>query len=338
MATRVTTTTEPDGTLAVTKTVLTGDRADRMAEARWLTDAASDFVVRVRNVGGDPLTIRTEHHGQRTLRTAREDPPSMARLLVRVARGVAELHGRGFVHGKLTVDHVIVGSDGSVRVCSPSGIATDPVEDLHAFGGIVTDLLRRWDEDEVHVPQRPEWERIASRLTEADVNTSPHRIARWFAPLAVERSDSDDSASGATEAVGARWRGIGVAMLTGFLILVSVARWASPGDASSPLAVEDLVGPTVDVDGQRYRFDRAGAAAAGTPRGCAAQAAYLDVEDTVWIVRDIADGAVAEPLARVPGATRIEFELEPDSTCSLWAAGPAGRTEVTTVTAVTDRS
>lgn len=339
MATRVTTTTEQDGALAVTKTVLTGDRADRLAEARWLAEAACDFVVRVLNVGGEPLTIKTEHHGQRTLRTARQDPPAMARLLVRVARGVADLHSRGFVHGKLTVDHVIVGNDGNVRVCSPSGEATDPVADLRDLGRIVVDLLQRWDDDDVDVANRAEWDRIAERLAAADEHTSPHRIARWFAPLAVERSPAADPEpserrSRITRSLASR-NGAGVAVLTAFLVVVSLVRWSTTGGLEGAIEPGDLAGSVVEIDGRTYRFDRAGAAAAGTPADCESpKAAYLDDDDTVWLVANVddlspLDGEIAEPLARVPGATALEFQTDGNSNCTLWATGPAGRTAVT---------
>ncbi len=338
MATRVTTTTEQDGSLAVTKTVLSGDRADRLAEARWLADAACDFVVSVLNVGGEPLTIKTKHHGQRTLRTAREDPPAMARLLVRVARGIADLHGRGFVHGKLTVDHVIVGTDGDVRVCSPSGVATDPVADMRDLGRIVVDLLQRWDDDGVDIANRAEWERIVERLTAADEHTSPHRIARWFAPLAVEPTTGPDRQPSEPRSPVSR-PGAGVAVLAVFLLVVATARWTTQRSTTAPEAAatnepSDLAGSIIEVDGRTYRFDRAGAAAAGTPTGCPApRAAYLDEDDTVWLVgateRDGLNGAVAEPLARVPGATELTFEANGDSACTLWATGPAGRTAIT---------
>ncbi len=327
MATRITTTTLDDGTLAVSKTALTGDRSDRMAEAKWLAEVRSPIVVRFLRVTDNPVVIQTEHGGQRTLRTSREDPPAVARLLVRLARGLAGIHDQGLVHGKITLDHIIIGAgtrpggdNESIVLCSPSGVATDPIDDLRAVGMVISDLLTRWDAEDVTVANRAEWERIVERLAAADEATSAHRIGRWLAPLAVERPITPD----VPEPDAQRPTRRGMLLVAVFVGLALIGRFIGPFGPSSETAVLDAEGDPVLIDGSWYRFDRAGAAT-----GCATGAAYLDPDsNTVWLVDDAKDGALATPAAVVPGATELAFEIDEEGECGLWATGPAGRSQI----------
>ncbi len=332
MATRVTLNTV-DGQLVVDKTALEGDRPDRKAEARWLAEARHPNVVRL--VSFENAVLRTQHAGQTTLRTATLSPSETAALFLGLARTLTDLHNRDLVHGKLTLDHVIVSTDPTrargVVLCSPDGGATRPQDDLRAVGGMVDRLLARWDEQGTTVPGRDDWQRIRSRLEEPDDQITAQRVARWFAPLVVvappsNRELADDLSgdkpqlqnSGLLGSAGGR----GVAVLMGFVaFVVGVTVW-NPlnGAPTSPRASIEL---TIGHD--QFEVDGLVDTAVGTPVGCPPEAAVLDHESTVW--RFVApddrplDRTVGQAEAMVPGATELVYE-----DCELWAVGPAGRT------------
>ncbi len=362
MATRVTLNTIDDE-LVVDKIALEGDRLDRKAEARWLANARSPHVVRLISFEND--VIRTRHAGQTTLRTATASPQEVAALLLGLARTLAELHNRGLVHGKLTLDHVIVpnGNDRShgIVLCSPSGSATEPTDDLKAMGEIVERLLERWDSASINVPHRREWDQLRSRLTHPGDQITAQRVARWMAPLVVSTPDSESAdqdtgdntrrpntgrqntgrpnkrearspdATDADVLLGPdRWRGL--AVVVAFVVaIVGVTVWNPLRSASDhpPTALEVRVGNEV------FAVVGTSGAVAGAPDGCPPEAAVLDEAATVWRFEPGTelgdsplgpaglDGAVGLALATVPGATELAYE-----DCELWAIGPAGRTKL----------
>ena len=109
-------------------------------EARGLGDAVHPGVVRLLGWHPDRLTIDTELVAGPTLRTAALGPEDAASALSSLARTIADLHERGFVHANLSPDHLLVdrsGSDGVPRLvlCSPKGRSpTDRLLDEGRFG------------------------------------------------------------------------------------------------------------------------------------------------------------------------------------------------------------
>ncbi len=95
-------------------------------EARWLAEAVHPCVVRLLGWSPDRLTIETELVAGPTLRTARFGPDDAAVALSSLARTIADLHERGFVHANLSPDHLLVdrttsGGAPLLVLCSPKG-------------------------------------------------------------------------------------------------------------------------------------------------------------------------------------------------------------------------
>ncbi len=324
MATRVTLHTVDDH-LVVDKLALEGDRGDRKAEAAWLARARSQIVVRL--LSSDDKQIRTLHGGQTTLRTTSDSPQIVAQHLLRLARGLADLHDRELVHGKLTPDHIIIDGE-KVLLCSPLGTETDPLVDLRAIGTIVHGLLDRWEKSGVAIPRREEWARVVARLDGADERTTAQRVARWFAPLVISAPPARDGREDKRRAgvtIGSEFtdrygsKGRGLAVLSLFLCAtIGTTAWRSLTDSATE---SQPAGPVVIVEGQAFAVSTEGKTA--TPDGsCPPVVAHLDARATVWLF-DVEDGEPGEATAFIPGATAIEF-----IDCALWASGPAGRTEV----------
>lgn len=333
MATRVTSVALSDGRVAVQKTPLEGDRPDREAEGRWLSKAQSPIVVSLAEVESDPCVIRTYHGGQTTLRTDRRDPIETASSLLALARGLVDLHDRGFVHGKLTLDHVIVTKD-SVLLCSPSGIDSDPIIDLQACGQMIDQLLDRWLSDGYAIPAKQQWEDLASQLTSAQSPASARRLVRWLGPLVDEpQSPATAPLEPAPKAVPAAERSPKqqrkrklAALAVGALVAAGSAFFAISPDGPNPgQPVAQDPGLEIVVDGRLFQFDRSAGAAAIAPQECPTQQiAYLDPETAiVWSFSELEADSVGSALAQVPGATSLNFGSAEEG-CALWATGPSG--------------
>lgn len=97
-------------------------RARLVREAQALAKLSSPFVVGVYDVGtlGDHVWIAMEFVAGQTLRTwssERSRPTAeIIRVMVDVARGIADAHKVGLVHRDLKPDNVMIGADGRVRV------------------------------------------------------------------------------------------------------------------------------------------------------------------------------------------------------------------------------
>ncbi len=357
MATRVSLSSRPDLTdrAVVEKVKLTNDAVDRRAEAQWLADARHTGVVRLLTVSEDPFTICTEHAGTATLRTERLGPVDAARTLTQVAETLASLHERSLVHGKISLDHVILGEAGPV-LCSPAGTVHDPLVDVAGLGRCVRDLIERWaEEDGALNPQsRAVWEEAARALspaTEAASSegvSSVRRAARLLERLGDGPGASVTSASPSPllaapgRAIGWRTRSLValavvlVVTLTGALL--TEAETASDGSGSNAALV--------DIHGRRFAVGEQGDSAIALERPCHGVPGILVLrrsDATVWRFDDVSDQAQGQPVARVPGATALvvtaampeaEQDAETDGVNSstscehAWARGPAGQTEI----------
>lgn len=340
MATRVTitpTSAEPDAPVRVAKVKLTNDRGDRAAEATWLERAARPGIVPLVAIAEppptEPFTIVTEHVGSRTLRTARLGPLEAWRVMVDLADLMAELHRDGFVHGKLTADHVIIGAD-RVWLCSPDGSCDDPDEDVDGLARCMRDLQQQWEIGGQEVPFGSQWADLAERLADT---TDPSRSAtralhslRRLEPRG-DPGSADGSSARSTTILDLLRRRTGVLALS-FAIAIAVG--------ALPLVTEgsgrsSATGPRVEVDGVIYAIGVAGDDVALLDNPCDPSTPIIVLEadtQTVWAFDRIADGAAARPIAVIPGATDVRAEwIDTDPPCTVAVArGPAGTSLIET--------
>lgn len=142
-------------------------------EARWLAEAIHPGVVRLLGWDPDRLTIDTELVAGPTLRTAAFGPHDAAVALSSLARTIADLHERGFVHANLSPDHLLVdratvGAVPLLVLCSPKGRSpSDRLREEGRFGmraelrqldwigfeRCVNWLIDEWRRRAVEVPQ-----------------------------------------------------------------------------------------------------------------------------------------------------------------------------------------
>jgi hypothetical protein len=344
MATRVSVfsapvTTEPtlgeEPTVLVSKVALTNDRADRRAEARWLDEARHSGVVVLRETSDDPFTIITEHAGGATLRMTDRSPDQIAAMMAAVARILADLHRAGMAHGKLTLDHIIIGSDGPV-LCSPDGRIADAEVDLRALARCMRELRETWRRRDERVDFGPAWDLLADRLEAGDDATlSALRASHFLDRMLASTSETDnvDRSGRVRSALGPLPAVTGAALLSLALIggLFAI-------DRSEPTTTEAI---SVEIDGSLYAVGSRGDQAVVLDHPCDPQSPVLVLDSAsriVWRYRTVADGARAEAVAIVPGATALDVEtqLRPDrgsdAPCQVAVAtGPAGRSVLDTL-------
>ncbi len=327
MATRVTLAPTGDNAdhIRVSKVKLTNDRGDREAEAAWLERAERPGIVRLVSISDEPFTIVTEHAGSRTLRTAGLEPEAGLEILTSVTSTLTELHRDGLVHGKLTVDHIILGAD-RAWLCSPDGNASDASLDLDGLARCMRELSRQWDTSGTRVEWRDKWDHIADRLERAE--DSSRSATRTLHALQRLPSAGDERAAGPTGR-DLPWRSIiharGIlavtaAVVASFAGLVFISN-ESPSEAA---------GLHITVDGATYAVGSDGddVVLLDTPCDPDTPVLVLDRETaTVWAFSSIGDGARPSPVAVVPGATDVRSERIDgvDGRCDVAVArGPAG--------------
>lgn len=343
MATRVSVfsapiTTEPalgeEPTVLVSKVALTNDRADRRAEARWLDEARHSGVVVLRETIDDPFTIITEHAGGATLRMTDRSPDQIAAMMAAVARILADLHRAGRAHGKLTLDHIIVGAHGPV-LCSPDGRITDAEVDLRALARCMRELRETWRRRDEQVDFGPAWDLLADRLEAGDDATlsalrASHFLDRMLAP--TSETDNADRSGRVRSALGPLPAITGAALvslaLIGGLFVVN-------GSEPTTEAI------SVEIDGSIYAVGSRGDQAVVLDQPCDPQSPVLVLDSAsrvVWRYRTVADGARAEAVAIVPGATGLDIETQlrtgrgSGPPCQVAVAtGPAGRSVLDTL-------
>lgn len=327
MATRVTLTptTNTSDPVVVSKVQLTNDRGDRHAEAEWLERAARPGIVRLVSTSSEPFTIVTEHAGAPTLRTARLDPDDALAVLIDVTTTLVELHSDGLVHGKLTVDHIVLGPD-RTWLCSPDGHAEHPSADLDGLARIMHELANQWDESGARIMWRDQWNEIADRLERAeDPSRSANRTLQALDRLATIANEPMAGPAGRTIDWRAPFRARGVLAVAATVVaafsglaLTSNTSTATPG------------GPHITVDGATYVVGSDGddVAVLDAPCDPSARVLLLDRHTaTVWAFASVGHGAQAEPIAVVPGATDLRTERIDDGEhrCDVAVArGPAG--------------
>ena len=327
MATRVTLTpaARPSDPVMVSKVQLTNDRGDRRAESVWLEQAARPGIVRLVSTSNEPFTIVTEHAGAKTLRTGNLDPDAALAVLTDVTATLAELHRDGLVHGKLTVDHIVLGSD-RTWLCSPDGHADDPSHDLDALARIMQELAHQWDESGTRTAWRDQWNEIADRLEHGeDPSRSANRTLQALGRLAP--TDDDIATPTVDRTIDwrapLRYRGLvtvitAVVLAFGGLALVSNTPTTEPG------------GPRITIDGATYAVGSDGDDVAVLDAPCDPSARVLLLTRrtaTVWAFDSVGDGIEAVPVAVVPGATDLRAERigDRDNRCDVAVArGPAG--------------
>lgn len=307
----------------VAKVQLLNDRGDRRAEANWLTAAARPGVVELLSTSDDPFTIVTAHAGARTMRTARLDPDAGLALAIKVADLLAQLHHDGFVHGKLTVDHVIVGANGPV-LCSPDGTVTTPEVDLDGLARCMRELARQWDEARATSAWRTQWDALAQRLEDA---TDPARSAVRVTQ-ALRRMTETATPRHTPPTARRATRGLAAAAA---IVVLAVA-----GISLVPTSTPAADGPRIVVDGSTYALGRLGDDVAYLQSPCDPGAPVVTLRPStgeVWAFRSIDDNVQSEPVAVVPGATelRTERRLQGANHCDVAVArGPAGATDIDT--------
>lgn len=323
MATRVTLRTTEDGQAVVEKAALSGDTADRTAEADWLVAAQNSGVVELISRCDDPFTIETAYAGNTTLRTEQPKPDDAAGLLASVCVTLCSLHERNMAHGKLTADHIIVSGPGQTKLCSPDGTIDDPTEDVSALGQIVSELLRAWAEEGLAVPHKSEWQGISDRLSTANSTYSARRAQRVFERLGVV-GQSPDGLAPRPERAAPRVAtlAVGAVVLFGAL-LGAITTWSWSGRPAAPHGSNELV-----IGGTLYGVGSPGQVVVAVPSPCPGQpvAVLLDTDQIVWFFQWAGDGVLGEPTAKVPGATSLTTGS--DGCGQVWATGPAGRTLV----------
>ncbi len=331
MATRVSVTSVPnpdpsEAPVRVSKVKLANDRPDRRAEAKWLDEVRHSGVARLHAVTEEPFTIITDHAGGSTLRTARLEPAEAALTLAAVADILADLHAADRAHGKLTLDHIVIGSHGPV-LCSPHGLVSEAEADLTALGRCMTDLQQQWADRDSSQPAADAWSDLAAKLGSGDQSLSAQRAARQLRALS-EPEPQVTVAAGPPRS----FRGLALAAI---VVLLGFGGVAVVGSTSAD--ADD--GVQVLINNKLYEVGREGssAVALATPCDPGSPVLVLDPESSiVWRFPEVGDSVEAVAFATVPGATDLRVRLvaspnQPDQTCEVAVAtGPAGATVLET--------
>jgi hypothetical protein len=155
------------GRAILVKTAGAGPDAERLRREAVLLRAASHPGVvellyeRDADDGGVQLVLAVA--GARTLADVRTDLRGVADLVAALATTVADLHDLGFVHGRITPDHVVVDATGRPVLCglAESGPAIEgrrPADDVAALGVLLAGLA-----EPVHAGPDTQWEPIPER-------------------------------------------------------------------------------------------------------------------------------------------------------------------------------
>ena len=315
----------------VTKQPLPNDTGDRRAEARWLAEVHHSGVVNLHEVTDDPFTIITDHVPGQTLRNATATPDEGALALAAVTDTLADLHAAGRAHGKITLDHIILGPDGAV-LCSPDGTVCESTDDLAGMADCMSDLGQQWLASGLSRPFDGSWGALADRLRNLDdPSMSARRVGQQLRRMSESREPKD---SGPVHEPSVRWRGMAVlaAALTVMTAGLILSRSPTP---------ESELGPRVIVAGSEFAVGRPGDRVVALEQPCDPDSPVLLLESEssiVWRYPLVGEDAPAVAVAVVPGATTlrirwVEGDDAPNSADPCEAAvaqGPAGASLIET--------
>lgn len=321
-----------DGKIAVVKTAPAGKSSDLRSEAEWLAKARHRGIVELLGISDEPSSIRTLRAGSVTLQTGDPSPQLAAVLLADVAVTLADMHAQQLVHGSISLDHIIINAE-RTRICSPSGTATDPVEDLNGLGEVVRQLLKRWKRDGIAVPFIDDWTRAAARLESDGTEYSARRSARELAQLSAKlakaspsksSTNTKSSADAVPAGVDERSRtpissSSGLILAATLCVVAFAGLYAMQADAAPASALDVIVGEdryslSVDEksDGRLLALETTCAGDRGV--------VYLDADqDELWLFES--PESSPQLLATVPGA--VTLTAEPNCQ-SVSLRGPAG--------------
>lgn len=134
-----------DGDVAVLKVATGGDVDALRREARRLEIARHPGVVEVLGSCGDDdrWELCLAHGGRPASLLHLAAPELVASVAAAAAAVLADLHGRGVVHGHLCARHVLLGREGEVRLCGfgPDAGDATPGDDVAALGEVIVELL-----------------------------------------------------------------------------------------------------------------------------------------------------------------------------------------------------
>ena len=293
----------PDGELVVLRSSPPEDRA-RLVHAvevlRSVPGVGVD-VVSVDDVDGR-LEVRLAYAGRSPELPLPGDVA--APLGARVAAALADLHAGGVAHRRLTVDHVLVASDGTVRLCGFGDAGPGaPADDVAALGRLLDQLVAPGDRSPGAgavraAAQRARAEDAAARPTAAAIAAS---LASVLDPPAVAASKPPRHAP--RRPLGSMTAAIGAAAVL-LVVMVVLAAPSGGGESTRPVASTSTTAestttttrplriwpastPVLEGDGARWTFGAPGDMAVTGDWDCdgVPTPAVVRPDGTVWVVR-----------------------------------------------------
>lgn len=153
-------------------------------EANWLAAARHRSVVPLHRVAPDESALETAYVGRHSLSTAVLGPNSAARALRGLVVSLTELHQSGLVHGRLSLDHLVIGRDqpDHVILCSPSGRICSAEDDLRAVVAVADRLRARV------APRSGRWSSVIAELATGERRPGADDLMEAFTELGRSRS------------------------------------------------------------------------------------------------------------------------------------------------------
>ncbi len=285
-----------DGTLVVRRSI--DDPDEHRRRARWLERHGGDGLETL--LDASPGRLETRHEPAVALTAAVPGPDEAAPILAAVASVLCRLRDASTRHGGLGPDDVLIlgsaepGRSTDVVLRWPgSGTVED---DELALATIVAWLHRRWTRDGIDPgPHTAAW----SSLADTD---RPRPLHRALAML-ERMDDAERTAAGGGVPIPIGGLAVGAAVAAIGLV-GAIAGVRSGGDPAEAARHDPPAsGPTVDLEGLRYRLGRPGDVVAPLPPWCGPAAVLLRPADgRVWLA-EVERDPVA--LADVPGAATI---------------------------------
>ncbi|MFZ4519055.1 MAG: hypothetical protein ACOYOP_11740 [Microthrixaceae bacterium] len=328
---------EPDGRRFVSKTATGARRGVLRREAEVLAALRGHGVVQLIRCheGEDHTEVRTLDAGRSTL-AGEEDRESRRRraTLAAAAAALAAIHGRGWSHGAVTLEHAVVDPAGEVRWCSlgsasNSGDVHGAIEsDRRALLAAAVQLSagikggRRLRRDLLALGPCPSPEVIARTVRPQDDRSRQRGYRPRRAPAARRvphiRIPEWTGGGRAWPRMAAAGVAVAVTVLVGVATLTRPPRAPVPEFGAVRTATTDRgPGPTVVLDGVILGVGRAGDAATVADPGCRGRPTVLLLRPATGEVfafpspPEDRTPIAGRPVARVPGA----MEWSPAGPC-----------------------